>query len=103
VRLEQEVTSRPPVFWDLLASADALKRAEGWKQLQEAATVAHGAEAEKLLEESEIGREYRAELARLGRPQPESLVGIDLVEELLRLLEAQAEEHEAKDLRSMFG
>jgi hypothetical protein len=37
------------------------------------------------LENSALGKEYRQELARLGLPQPESLLGIDLIEAVIQL------------------
>jgi hypothetical protein len=36
-------------------------------------------------ENSELGKKYRQELARLGLPQPESLLGINLIEAVIQL------------------
>jgi len=38
------------------------------------------------MENHPAGRVYRAELTRLGLPQPETLRGIDIIEEAIRLV-----------------
>jgi hypothetical protein len=77
---------QPAIHWEYLNSGiDNLdpKKIEALETFLEEAERHRGLS----LESSALGKMYRQELAILGLPQPESLLGIDLIEELIRLCE----------------
>jgi hypothetical protein len=73
-----------PRFWSLLLqppnSLDTEDRA-----LLESLLAEGKAEAARRSEDGPNGKRYRAELTRLGLPQPPTLAGINLIEEVIRL------------------
>jgi len=85
-RIESRPHAPAPLFsWDEFTLEDDgapdSSRAEAWSAMLEEAEQAHA----RAMEEHPAGLAYRAEVHRLGMPQPETLRGIDLIEECIRL------------------
>lgn len=67
--------------WILGPPALTPRDREAFVATWDAGAAAHA----RFLEASPTGKLYREELARLGLAQPETLAGVDVIEELLKL------------------
>lgn len=84
-RLEKHAPTTRITVWDVGAWLCGERVTPAVRAQLESAAEAREVECARADEGSRIGMLYRAELTRLGLHQPETLRGIDLIEEVIRL------------------
>lgn len=89
-RLEKMAPPRGIGAWDIILCMTGAEMSPAHRARVEAYMAEEKVKRSRAIEESADGKFYRAELARLGEPQPDTLDEVDFAEEWMRLLPLQA-------------